>query len=207
VATFATGTWNGRAAIPLIAFAIAEGCMRQFQRFGAPGSRFAVAVLAVASLALGACLDNVPPELRPMVDSRLPRAVSLAESAAARCAAHRAGEDPEPAVSPAVGTSLAEELEVVEIVVRCDWEPSDGKSPAGDEHSFTFPPLRQTAAHTHSPPPALVYDTFVKRGDRDFERVHVPSQFSDVASSADIVVTRLIPGGGTVEVTVATVKR
>ncbi|MBK7825610.1 hypothetical protein [Nannocystis sp.] len=47
----------------------------------------------------------------------------------------------------------------------------------------------------------------MKRGDHDFERVYVPSQFSDVASSADIVATRQIPGGGTVEVTVATVKR
>jgi hypothetical protein len=53
----------------------------------------------------------------------------------------------------------------------------------------------------------VVYDTFATQGDRDFERVLVPSQFSGVAASADIVVTRAIPGGGTAEITVATVKR
>ena len=95
--------------------------MSKFQRSGPPEHRRPGALFTVvAALALGACLDNVPPELKPMVNSRLPRAVS---------------------------------------------------------------------------------------GDHDFERVHVPSQFTDAASSADIVVTRSIPGGGTVEVTVATVKR
>lgn len=182
--------------------------MRKFQKSGSPGHRLPGALSTiVAALALSACLDNVPPGLKPMVDSRLPRAVSLAESAAAGCVAHKAAEGPDSASSPAVGTSLAEELEVVEILVRCDWEPRDEKSPEGREHSFTFPPLRRAARHSHSPPPKLVYDTFVKLGDHNFERVHVPSQFTDAASSADIVVTRPIPGGGTVEVTVATVKR
>jgi hypothetical protein len=180
--------------------------MRQFQRFGPPGCRSPGVIIAAALWIVG-CLDNVPPELKPMVDSRLPRAIDLAESAAGRCAAHRTTGDPAPTESPTVGTSLAEELEVVEILVRCDWGESDGASTGSGEQSFTFPPLRQTSRYSHSPPPKLVYDTFIKRGDRDFERVLVPSQFSDVANSADIVVTRPIPGGGTVEVTVATVKR
>jgi hypothetical protein len=182
--------------------------MRQLQTSGRPGYRFPGATfIVVATLGIVACLDNVPPELKPMVDSRLPRAVNLADSAAERCAAHKETEGPGPTVSPAAGTSLAEELEVVEILVRCDWEQSDDTTTEGGGLSFSFPPLRQAKPHTHSPSPKLVYDTFVKRGDRDFERVHVPSQFSDVASSADIVVTRPLRGGGTVEVTVATVKR
>jgi hypothetical protein len=180
--------------------------MRQLKTSGRPGHRFAT-FISVAALGIVACGDNVPPELRPIVDSRLPRAVSLAEIAAKQCADHKAGKAASPTVSPAVGTSLAEELEVLEILVRCDWEASDGKQPESSEHSFSFPPLRQAKQHTHGTPPKLVYDTFVKRGDRDFERVHVPSQFSDAASSVDIVVTRAIPGGGTVAVTVATVKR
>lgn len=181
--------------------------MRQFQRFGTSGNGLPGAALIVAALAVSACLDKVPPELKPLVDSRLPRTIFLAEAAAARCAAHKAAEGSAPAMSPAVGTSLAEELEVVEILVRCDWERKDENSPEGGEQSFTFPLLRQAARHSHTPPPQLVYDTFVKRGDHDFERVYVPSQFSDLASSADLVVTRSIPNGGTVEVTVATVKR
>jgi hypothetical protein len=182
--------------------------MRKFHRAGSPGDRPPGALFTViAALTLGACADKVPPELKPMVDSRLPRAVSLAENAAARCDARKTTEAPGPAISPAVGTSLAEELEVVEILVRCDWEARDERSPEGGEDSFTFPALRRAVRHSHGSPPRLVYDTFVKRGDRDFERVHVPSQFTDAASSADIVVTRPIPGGGTVEVTVATVKR
>lgn len=96
---------------------------------------------------------------------------------------------------------------MIEILVRCAWGQSPATPPESGEHSFSFPPLRQAAPHAHSPPPALRYDTFVKAGDQDFERVHVPSQFSQVAASADIVVTRPIPGGGTVEVTVAMVKR
>jgi len=177
--------------------------MRKFQGFDLPG----VTCIVVAALAFVACGDKVPPELQPMVDSRLPQVVSLAETAAARCAAHRASEGPDPVLSPAVGNSLAEELAVVEILVRCDWESSDEKKSEGEGHSFAFPPLRQAVRQSRRSPPVLVYDTFVKQGDRDFERVHVPSQFSDVASSADIVVTRPIPGGGTVEITVATVKR
>jgi hypothetical protein len=182
--------------------------MRQFQT-GRPGNRFPGVTLAVvATMGIVACsLDNVPPELKPMVDGRLPRAVSLAEAAAKLCAEYKEAGGPVPTVSPSVGTSLAEELEVVEILVRCDWEQSEGASPEGGELSFSFPSLRQATQHAHSPSPRLVYDTFVKRGDHAFERVHVPSQFSDVASSADIVATRPIPGGGTVEVTVATVKR
>lgn len=164
-------------------------------------------IIVVAALALGACSDKVPPELQPMVDSRLPQAVSLAETAAARCAERKATEGPEPAVSPAVGTSLAEELAVVEILVRCNWGQSDEKMPEAEGHSFAFPPLRQAARRPHGAPSAVVYDTFATQGDRDFERVLVPSQFSGVAASADIVVTRAIPGGGTTEITVATVKR
>lgn len=181
--------------------------MRQFQRFGTSGKRLHGAALIIAALALSACLDKVPPELKPLVDSRLPRTISLAEAAAARCAAHKAAEGSAPPVSPAVGTSLSEELEVVEIIVHCDWQPQSENSSTDAEHSFTFPPLRQAVRRSHTPAPQVVYDTFSRPGDHDFERVHAPSQFSDLASSADLVVTRSIPGGGTVEVTVATVKR
>lgn len=183
--------------------------MRQFQTSGHPAYRFPGATfIVVAATAIFACrLDNLPPELKPMVDSRLPRAVSLAESAAQRCAEPKAADGPAPPVSPARGTSLSEELEVIEILVRCDRGQSHATPPGTGAHSFSFPPLRQAAPHAHSPPPELRYDTFVKLGDQDFERVLVPSQFSQVASSADIVVTRPIPGGGTVEVTVAMVKR
>jgi hypothetical protein len=183
--------------------------MRQLQTSGRPGFRLPGAAFAVvAALGLVACsLDNVPPELKPMVDSRLPRAGSIAEIAAEQCVAHKETGGPAPTVSPAAGTSLAEELEVVEILVRCDWEEGKETSPEGGELSFSFPALRRAQQHHHHPSPRLVYDTFVKRGDTDFDRVHVPSRFSDVESSADIVATRPIPGGGTVEVTVATVKR
>ena len=181
--------------------------MRQFQSSGPPGRKPPGVIIAVALWVVACTLDNVPPELKPMVDSRLPRAIDLAEVAASQCAAHRVTGDPAPTTSPTAGTSLAEELEVVEILVRCDWGESDEASSADGEQSFTFPPLRRASRHSHNPSPKLVYDTFIKRGDRDFERIHVPSQFSDVASSVDIVVNRPIPGGGTVEVTVATVKR
>lgn len=183
--------------------------MRKFQTSGSPerrGPRVTIIVMAVSGL-LGCGVDVIPPELKPMIDSRMPRAISLAESVATKCAAQREAEGSVPAASPAAGTSLAEELEVVEILVRCDWGDSDEHSPEAGAHSFMFPPLRQATRHTHAPSPVLVYDTFVKRGDHDFERVLVPSQFSDATGSADIVATRPIPGGGTVEVTVATVKR
>ena len=181
--------------------------MRQFQRADLPGRRYpGVTFIVVAALWIVACFDSIPPELKPMIDSRLPRTMSLADSAAELCAAHKAADGPPRPVSPAAGNSLAEELEVVEILVRCDWAGTDDAPSASEEHSFTFPPLRQAALRPHSPPPRLVYDTFIKRGDRDFERVHVPSRFSDLASSADIVATRPIPGGGTGEVTVAAVK-
>lgn len=173
--------------------------MRQFQTSGRPGRRSpGAAFVVVATLGSVACsVDDIPPELKPTVSSRLPRAVNLAESAAEQCAAHKETGASAPTVSPAVGTSLAEELEVIEILVRCDWERG----------AFSFPPLRQANQRTHDPSPRLVYDTLIKRGDQDFERVHVPSRFSDAAASADIVASRSIPGGGTVEVTVATVKR
>lgn len=162
----------------------------------------------VAALGFVACsLDNVPPELKPVVDSRLPRAGSLAEIAAEQCVVYKEARGPAPTVSPAVGTSLAEELEVVEILVRCDWAARGDASAGAGEHSLSFPPLRRAKQHDHDPSPRLVYDTLVKRGDDDFDRVHVPSKFSDAESSADIVATRPLPGGGTVEVTVATVKR
>ena len=180
--------------------------MRQLQTSGRPRDRIPGATcILVAMLELIACgMDNIPPELKPLVDRRLPWAVSLAESAAKQCAEIKEAKSPAPTMSPAAGKSLAEELGVIEILVRCDWEESDEMPEGG---SFTFPPLRRTGQHTHSPSARLVYDTFVKRGDQDFERVYVPSQFSDVASSADIIATRPIPGGGTVEVTIATVNR
>ena len=162
----------------------------------------------VAALVNLACtMDHVPPELKPIVDSRLPRAISLAESAAIQCAAHKETGGSAPTGSPARGTSLAEELEVIEILVRCDWGHRHDTPPEGVEPSFSFPPLRLATPHAHSPAPKLVYDSFVKQGDHDFERVYVPSQFSGAALSADILVTRPLPGGGSVEVTVATVKR
>ena len=183
--------------------------MRKLQTSGRPGNRFPGATfILVATLVNITCtLDHVPPELKPMVDSRLPRAVSLAETAAVQCAAHKETGGSTPTVSPAVGTSLAEELEVVEILVRCDWGHSHGSPHEADEPSFSFPSLHQAKQHTHSPSPAVVYDSFVKQGNQTFERVFVPSQFSDAALSADILASRPIPGGGTVEVTVATVKR
>lgn len=183
--------------------------MRQLQTSGRPGNRFpGAAFTIVATLVNVACtLDHVPPELKPMVDSRLPRAVSLAETAAVQCAAHKETGGSAPTVSPAVGTSLGEELEVIEILVRCDWGHHHDTPSEGGEPSFSFPPLHRAKQHTHSPSPTVVYDSFVKQGNHTFERVFVPSQFSDAALSADIIATRPIPGGGTVEVTVATVKR
>lgn len=180
--------------------------MRQFQTSGRPRDRVpgATCILA-AMLGIIACgLDNIPPELKPLIDRRLPWAVSLAESAAKQCAERKQAKGPAPTTSPAAGKSLAEELGVIEILVRCDWDQSDEMPEGG---SFAFPPLRGTGQHTHSPSARLVYDTFVKRGERGFEQVYVPSQFSDVASSADIIATRPIAGGGTVEVTIATVNR
>lgn len=183
--------------------------MRQLQTSGRPGHRYSgAAFIIVVTLVNVACpLDHVPPELKPMVDSRLPRAVSLAESAASQCAEHKETGGSGLTVSPAVGTSLAEELEVIEILVRCDWGHRHDTPPESGEISFSFPPLRHAKQLTHSPSPKLVYDSFVKKGDHEFERIYVPSQFSDAAISADILATRPIPGGGTVEVTVATVKR
>lgn len=180
--------------------------MRQLQTSGRPRDRIPGATcILVAMLGLIACgMDNIPPELKPLVDRRLPWAISLAESAAKQCAEIKEAKSPAPTTSPAAGKSLSEELGVIEILVRCDWEQSDEMPEGG---SFAFPPLRRTGQHTHSQSARLVYDTFVKRGDQDFERVYVPSQFSDAASSADIIATRPIPGGGTVEVTIATVNR
>lgn len=155
------------------------------------------------------CSDRVPPDLRPLVDRRLPLAISLAEKAAEQCAALRDRQSAAPPSSPAAGTALAEELTVTEILVRCDWMPADTPEtvPAGGDRSLAFAPLRQAEQRTHQPPPRLVYDNYLARGDWDFEHVHVPSVFSELTSSADIVVTRPIPGGGTVEVTVAMERR
>lgn len=182
--------------------------MRRFQTHarpvGAAGLTFAVA----ATMGLAACpLDNVPPAMKPMIDARMPRAINLADSAAKLCAEYKESGGSPTAASPAVGTSLAEELEVIEILVRCVWDPHDDTPPGEQLRNYRFPPLRKAAPHDHDPAPRMVYDSFVKDGDHDYERVFTPSQFSDSPDSADIIATRPIPGGGTVEVTVSTVKR
>lgn len=180
--------------------------MRQLQNLRSPGGPWAAFAVS-AVMALTACVDNVPPELEPMVDVRLPLVISLAENAADACSALRTSEAAAPKASPAASTALAEEIEVVELVVRCNWSEPDDAAPGGGESTQVFPPVRKAARHAHSPPPKVVYDTFVKRGDRDYERVYVPSQYSESSNSADIVVARPIRDGGVVEVTVAMVKR
>lgn len=200
-----TGTWDGRAAIPQVAARSRNGIMTKTPGVAAPARRMSAGFWVATTLAAsGACtLDKIPEDLRPTIEPRLPLAISVAKSAAAQCAEVKHSAAPPPAVSPAADTALATDLAVVDILVRCRWADEQGPAPPSAGHTFEFPPLHGAPRHAPATPPVLVYDSYIKPGDLDFERVHVPSVYSDIASSADIVATEPIPDGGAVEVTVA----
>lgn len=182
--------------------------MREDHGLDVPPSRWwATLTASVAVTLTGACtLDNIPDELRPTIEPRIHLAISLAKTAATRCADVKKAATPPPTTSPAEHTALAADLAVTEILVRCRWVDQDDPSPQPVERTFDFPPLHGVPRRTLAAPPVLVYDSCVKPGDPDFERIHVPSSYSDIVDSADIVATEPIRDGGTVEVTVA-VKR
>lgn len=188
--------------------------MRKFQRPEGPGrDRRAreLSIIVVSAMVVACSLDKIPDELRPAVEPRIPFAVSLAESSAALCAAVKEGGSAKTpgTTSPAVGTALATDLAVVEILVRCVWA-GDAEGDSSSSHIagllFDFPPLRAANRRERGAPATLVYDTRVRPGDPAYERVHVPSMYSELAGSADITAIEPIPSGGSVEVTVA-VKR
>lgn len=142
-----------------------------------------------------------------MVDARLPLAISLAKGGAAHCPDPTTDAAPASPATPARGTALGTDMNVVEILVRCIWPGDDEHSSHVESgHEYTFPALRKAERRSHSSPPQLIYDTFVKKGDPSFERIYTPSMYCDEPDSLDIVVTQPTPGGGSIEVTVAVKK-
>ena len=168
-------------------------------------------ISALAPLCLvTACRRSVPREVADTVEKQKPNAIALAEQAAAQCAALKQRgpfapspvDAPPPPPSPAVGSPLASEPHVVDVLVSCSWpDPRGGGAWGGTSFPKLKgppgPPLRNVAM-----PENLAMENCSKDAHH-CEQVRVPSWYHPSESSADIRVLRPTPDGGEIEVVVA----
>jgi hypothetical protein len=162
-------------------------------------------LVLVAALALVGCREQVDPRLQALIDTNLPRAIELAEAVASRCPSMRQGGPPVAAGrelrSPALGSALAADADVLEVEVSCSW-PVDASTKTGEVRFGTyFPGLRAAERLRSAADSTTVYSGAMG------ETVARPSVHGDTMDSLDIRVVRDTPDGGQIEVVVSVVKR
>lgn len=145
---------------------------------------------------------RVPATLRPTVDKHLPQVQALAAAAGARCEEVRntgigaviQGTVP---TSPATGTALERDPEVLQVEVTCFWPSASG---AGTGEGNSFQPLRAQAERRSGS-----VDVYKLAGDdqnHTLEEVEHPAVRVHDPAAFDLRVLRPTPSGGWIEVVV-----
>lgn len=157
------------------------------------------------AFALAAC--GPPPELQAAAEPHLAEARRIAEAAGGRCdelgsvgpgGAFTVARGPHP--SPALGSSLLEDPNVLNVEVSCSFRGRPGRTVG-----TRFDPVRPTPA-----PRSINSEFWVIGGStrkRTAEAVRLPSSLSDESEAFDAWVERPLPDGGHATVTVALRRR
>jgi len=167
-------------------------------------------VTLLAGLGTG-CGRDLPEAVKPTILAQRGAAIELADAAARVCpqAVLSAPFQPNPMAAPAlpgnpaVGTALANDPHVLDVIVSCSWP--DPRDPSGETWGGTSLPR----LHDHWGPPVRVVtmpEDFIEntcKGDaKTCEQLIVPSRHHEDASSADLRIVRPTEDGGVAEVTV-----
>lgn len=168
--------------------------------------------LALVSI-LSSCSRRVPNEVDSAVEKNLPIAIQVAEDAAKLCPQLKTGAPfnpnplaaPPPPPSPAVGTALATDAHVLDVLISCNW--LDPRDKTGNTSAGTFFPTLKNKAGV--PPRAVTMPEDLamntcKKDANHCEKIVVPSRYSTADNTADIRITRKTVDG-TVEVLVIVV--
>lgn len=158
------------------------------------------------------CSKTIPDELQPVLEGERTTAAKIAEAAAAACPAFKLGAPfqpdpmaaPKPSVPhPAKGTSLESNGQVKDVLVMCSWP--DPRDASGTTWGGTaMPALKGTNSKKTRPvtmPEDMARNT-CKNDRTSCEQIVVPSRYLPSETSADLLVVRPTPDGGTAEVTV-----
>ncbi len=170
----------------------------------APASLKLLVKLLSGLVFLSSCSKRIPNEVAPAVETNLPIAIQVAENAAKSCpdlkANHSMGSPQAP--SPAKGSALETNMQVVDVSITCMWpDPRDSTGATGEGTAFprlkgkSAVPLRAVTM------PEDFARTTCQKDPNNCEQVVVPSRHVASESSADIRVVRKTPVG-TVEVVV-----
>jgi hypothetical protein len=160
----------------------------------------------------GGCGRKLPDAVKQAVETNRPLAVKVAEDAAKLCPGMKAAAPfqkdpssaPPPPPSPATGTALATDAQVVDVYITCSW-PDPRDSSGSTWAGTSFPRLKGTTAvpvRAVTMPEDMV-ETSCKAGVHDCMQIISPSRHHADEASADIRVLRPTPDGGEVEVVVA----
>ncbi len=156
------------------------------------------------------CGKRIPNEVSAAVEATLPMAIAVAEDAGKLCPQLKASAPfqpdpmsaPAPPGSPARGSALQKQTQVVDVLISCSWpDPRDGTGATWGGTSF--PRLRGKVGVPLRPvtmPEDMARDTCAK-DSQSCERVIVPSRHMASEASADVRVVRKTTDG-TVEVVV-----
>lgn len=163
---------------------------------------------------LGGCSKAVPEEVRVVLDANHADAVKAADAAVAICPAwkERSGVTgkipievaPPTTDHPARGTSLESDGKIRDVYVSCTWP--DPRS-EGTESGLSIPALKgqNVSAQRRVTMPEDFAKNTCDEGVGDCERVIVPSRYAAEEASADLVIQRKLPDGGTALTTVVIV--
>jgi hypothetical protein len=172
-------------------------------------SRIAVAL----GLCLVGCSKPVPPEVEEAVDRSLPLAIKVAEDAAKLCPSqlenmpfHNPPKNSPPPASPAAGTALESDPQVVDVFVMCSFPDPRDASVMGGTGLQSLRKTSQVPARPVTMPEDLAENTCRKDASH-CQQVIVPSRVSPNEKSADIRIIRPFEGGGQVEVRVVLVPK
>ena len=165
-------------------------------------------IAVVLGVCLVGCSRPVPPEVEEAVERNMPLAIKVAEDAAKLCPSQQENapfhnppkNSPAPA-SPALGTALETDTQVVDVFVMCSFpDPRDASMMAGTG----LQSLRKTSqvpARAVTMPEDMAENT-CRKDESHCQQVIVPSRVLPSDKSADIRIVRSFEGGGRVEVRV-----
>jgi hypothetical protein len=167
-------------------------------------------LLAAFFVSLLGCSKRIPNEVSGAVEATLPVAIQVAEDAAKLCPQLKASAPfqadpmsaPAPPGSPARGSALQTQTQVVDVLVSCSW-PDSRDATGAIWGGTSFPRLRGKVGvplRAVTMPEDTARDTCAK-DPQSCEQVIVPSRHMASEASADVRVVRKT-ADGTVEVVV-----
>jgi hypothetical protein len=165
-------------------------------------------VWMILGSALVACGKSVPADVDEAVKRSLPLAVKVAEDAVKLCPAQRpnapfnnppANTPPPP--SPAAGTALDSDPQVVDVFVMCSFPDPRSPNTSAGTGLQSLRKTSQVPARAVTMPGDMAENTCAK-SPKSCQQIIVPSRVVAEEKSADIRVVRPLADGGEVEVRV-----